>query len=64
MSKQRIQLEAVRRELERIAKWPEPERGAGREVGALYGAGMYAQYAIDRQRHESEIAAILKMVRE
>lgn len=52
------------RALEAIAKWPDPQPGAGSEIGPLYGAGMYAQYAQDKKRHESEVASILKLIRE
>lgn len=36
--------------------WPEPYPGAGKEIGPLYGAGMYAQYDHDKKKHEAQIS--------
>lgn len=41
--------------LESIENWPEPQAGAGQEIGALCGVGMYMQYAEDRKKHKKQI---------
>lgn len=42
-----------------VEKWPEPKQGAGKEMGPLYSAGMYAQYDIDKKIHENNLSEIL-----
>jgi len=44
--------------VDKVAIWPEPQPGAGQEIGALFGAGMYQQYDSDREKHEQQIKEI------
>lgn len=46
-------------ELNKIAKWIDPQPGAGEEIGVLCGVGMYMQYNHDKKQHEDEIAEII-----
>ena len=51
-------IEDMLKALDEIAIWPEPQPGAGQEIGALFGAGMYQQYDSDREKHEQQIKEI------
>lgn len=58
-------LDAIRESLEKIRKWPDPSPEAGRGgPGHLWTAGILFQYQHDREKHESEIAEILRMLDE
>ena len=46
--------------IEKITNWSEAQPGAGQEIGALFGAGMYQQYDADKTKHEQQIADLRK----
>ena len=48
--------------VEKMEKWGEPIAGAGKHIGALYGAGMYAQYDFDKKKHEEQIKQTIKNI--
>lgn len=52
--------EKIKAELEKIAKWAEPQAGAGEGLSLMAGVGMYTQYDFDKQKHERQIAELQK----
>ncbi len=50
--------------LEEIKVWPVPQPGAGQEIGALFGAGMYTQYDADKKKHEEQIVEVINLIKE
>jgi hypothetical protein len=46
----------------RTKRWPEPQPGAGKELGPLAGAGMYLQYDVDRKTHNEDLDELLKIL--
>src|ERR1051326_6988346 len=62
-SPHKIEKEDVIAMLEEIATWDPPQAGAGRELGALAGVGMYMQYDADKQKHEKQIRDIIEKLK-
>ena len=56
-------LEEVLAALKEIETWPEPQPGAGAELGALAGVGMYMQYDNDRKKHAEQIRHLIKSLK-
>lgn len=54
--------EEIIKELEKIKEWLEPQPGAGEELGALAGVGMYLQYESDRKKHKEQIEELIKRI--
>ena len=52
----------MKKKIEEIIEWPEPQKGAGEELGPLAGVGMYMQYDIDRKKHREQLSDIVKML--
>ncbi len=47
-----------------IKEWPEPQEGAGEELGPLAGAGMYMQYEFDRKKHKEQLSDLEEKLKE
>jgi len=52
----------IKKDLQEIAFWEEPQPGAGEGLGALAGVGMYHQYKVDRDKHEKQVAKVLENI--